>query len=187
MVKIIAPVGYARVGKDEFAKVLVEEHGYTRFAFADKLRDCVYALNPIVVSKRGDSWRPVQAVIEEYGWDGYKESVYGDAIRGLLQRMGTEVGRDLIDENIWLRELDKVESDKIVITDARFGNELQYVLNKGGSLIHVKREGFGPVNGHISETAHLEYVDKVVDRIWNNGTLEEYRNVIKATIKARGL
>ena len=40
--EIVGLSGYARSGKDEAAKVLVEEFGFTRVAFADKLREVLY-------------------------------------------------------------------------------------------------------------------------------------------------
>jgi dephospho-CoA kinase len=50
--QLIGLSGYARSGKDEAAKVLIEEFGFKRIAFADKLRDFLYALDPIVAVKR---------------------------------------------------------------------------------------------------------------------------------------
>lgn len=144
---IVAPVGYARTGKDEFAKVLVQEYGFKRFAFADKLRDCIYALNPIV---DGGTNVRLREVIDYFTWDNYKSSKYGGEIRELLQRFGTEVGRDLIDTDIWVRELDKVEGN-VVITDCRFDNEYQRIKKLGGKVVRIHRPGVGPVNDHISE------------------------------------
>jgi dephospho-CoA kinase len=44
---IVGISGYARSGKDEAAKALVEM-GFERRAFADKLREFLLALNPMV-------------------------------------------------------------------------------------------------------------------------------------------
>ena len=51
--EIIGLSGFARSGKDEAAKVLVEEFGFKRVGFADKLREVLYALNPLVEVKSG--------------------------------------------------------------------------------------------------------------------------------------
>jgi dephospho-CoA kinase len=45
---IIGLSGYSRSGKDEVAKILVEDYGFTRIAFADKIRELLYEMNPIV-------------------------------------------------------------------------------------------------------------------------------------------
>ena len=45
---IIGLSGYAQVGKDTVAQILVEEYGYSRIGFADIIRNACYRLNPIV-------------------------------------------------------------------------------------------------------------------------------------------
>jgi len=179
---IIAPLGYARTGKDEFARVAVEEFGFTRFAFADKLRECLYALNPIVDT---DGITPirVQDVIDQYTWDNYKRSQFGPEIRVLLQRFGTEVGRDLIQDDIWLRELDKVEASRVVVTDARFINELEKVDYMGGYTVRVHRKGVGPVNDHPSETTIDQW--DAHETIHNDSTLEVYHDRVRNILRER--
>ena len=45
---IIGLTGYAQSGKDTLANILVENYGYTRVAFADKIREFLYEVNPMV-------------------------------------------------------------------------------------------------------------------------------------------
>jgi hypothetical protein len=45
--ELVAFSGYARSGKDTAADALLPL-GFQRVAFADKLRECLYALNPTV-------------------------------------------------------------------------------------------------------------------------------------------
>jgi hypothetical protein len=101
--EIIGLSGFARAGKDETAKVLVEEFGFTQVAFADKLRDFLYALNPPVAPSKEKKGEMVllQEVIDVYGWQGYKETEYGTEVRRQLQRLGTEAGRSL--DRLWRR------------------------------------------------------------------------------------
>jgi len=97
--EIIALSGFARSGKDEVAKILVEDCGFMRVAFADKLREVLYALDPICGHSYYDKSPDlitVQDVIDKYGWNGYKETEYGQEIRRLLQRLGTEAGRQTL-------------------------------------------------------------------------------------------
>lgn len=168
--ELIGLSGYARSGKDEAAKVLVERFGFTRVAFADKLRKVLYALNPMVKEK---SWVQecrdaphcgphvksekvhVQSVIDVYGWNGYKETEYGDEIRRLLQRLGTEAGRNLLGDNIWVDAAltGHAPGAKIVVTDVRFPNEAQAIKDLGGIIVRVSRPGVKAVNAHPSETS----------------------------------
>jgi hypothetical protein len=89
----------------------------------------------------------------------------------------------LLAEDIWLRELDKQQGN-IVITDARFPNELDKVIEKGGQLVHITRKDHGPINEHISEVAHLSYTDDTRWHIHNSGTLEEYRTNIRRIVES---
>jgi len=186
--EIIGLSGFARSGKDEAAKVLVEEYGFTRVAFADKLREVLHALNPLIeieqtvkddeLAYRANPRKVyVQDVIDAFGWDGYKETSYGTEIRRLLQRLGTEAGRETLWDTIWIDAAFKgVESDKVVVTDARFFNEFNAIRNRGGEIWRIERDGVGPANQHASE---LEAVDYDFDYyVLNSGTLEDYHQTV---------
>lgn len=185
---IIGISGYARTGKDEVAKVLVEEFEFERLAFADKLRECVYALNPIVVSKDLDAvaWlRHLQDVIDDYGWDGVKETPYGPEVRRLLQRFGTEVGRNILGGNIWVDATFRAMKPNCnyIITDCRFENEAKAVQDdyEGGKMWRINRPGVGPVNDHISEIGLDNFpFDTIID---NDGDLTDLRDSVRLALK----
>lgn len=185
---IIGLSGFARSGKDEVSKILVEEFGFKRVAFADKLRDVLYALNPILDKTWIGTTEPsqfmnsihLQDVIDKYGWDGYKETGYGTEIRRLLQRLGTEAGRQTLWDSIWIDAAlaDHPADANIVISDARFINEFESVISRGGYIWRVDRPGVGPANEHKSETEAIGY-EKFSLNVVNNGTLEELRDAVK--------
>lgn len=186
--RIIGLSGYARSGKDEAAKVLVEEYGFIRIAFADKLREVLYALNPAVApSKEHDGVVHLREVIDVYTWNGYKETAFGPEIRRLLQRLGTEAGRETLWDSIWVdAAFANVPDDaKVVVTDCRFANEASAIVDKGGEIWRISRFGIGPAVGengvvHKSETS-LDGWD--FDRvITNDGTLEEFHNKIRTMV-----
>lgn len=179
---LIGLSGYARSGKDTAAEVLVDNFGFTRVAFADKLREVLYKLNPVVHQDWHTSqtldYVPntirLQDVIDTYGWDGYKETEYGTEIRGLLQRLGTEAGRETLWDSIWVdAALDNLDPEgRYVITDCRFTNEAQAILDKGGEVWRVSRKGVGPANAHASETGLDGWdFDK---HLLNDSTVEEF-------------
>lgn len=182
--EIIGLSGYARCGKDTAASVLVEEFGFTRVAFADKLREVLYQLNPLVeylgtLDRHAMKRNYLQEVIDEYGWNGYKETGFSYDIRRLLQRLGTEAGRETLWDSIWVDAAltGHSEDAKIVVTDCRFPNEAQAIKDRGGQVWRIIRSGVGPANNHESETA----LDKwLFDRyFYNNGTLEDYHEVVR--------
>lgn len=163
---LIGLTGYAQSGKDTLASILVEKYGYSRIAFADKIRDFLYGINPMVgCSPTGY----LQDLVNLVGWDKAKQE---PQVRRLLQDLGISA-RDLIGEDIWVTAaLSNVEKDqRVVITDVRFENEAATIKSMGGQIWRVKRTGVGPVNNHVSESEMDGYK---VDQIFvNNGTLDD--------------
>jgi len=181
---IVGLSGYARSGKDTAAAGM-DMWGFKRVAFADKLREFLYVLNPIIQPRYKRAFPAkvpdarVQEVIDKHGWDGYKETPYGPEIRELLQRLGTDCGRQLLYDHVWidaaLGNVGIVAPDphykSTVVTDVRFPNEAMAIKTKGGIVIRITREGIGPANDHPSETALDDWpFDVVID---NNGTIDE--------------
>lgn len=186
--EIIALSGFARSGKDEAAKVLVEEFGFKQVAFADKLREVLYALNPIVnYDSMGRQNIHVQDVINEWGWDGYKETAFGPEIRRLLQRLGTEAGRQTLWDSIWIDAAfaNQPEDAKIVVPDCRFQNEARAIKERGGKIVRIRRAGVEAVNSHISEHDLDNFsFDYYID---NNSSIEDYRNKVVRFANELGL
>lgn len=188
-IPLIGLCGYAQTGKDTTANFLVKKYDWTRVAFADALRDVLYALNPIVVREVGgvidgphNVYR-VQDLVDEWGWD--KVKVEWQEVRALLQRLGTEAGRDIIDPNLWVgMGEEKIESagGPVVVTDCRFPNELSLIKRRKGTLIWVERPGTGPANAHASEhTVSKDDCDLV---LLNNGTIDDlYLQIDKVVAK----
>lgn len=107
-----------------------------------------------------------------------------DITRVLLQLYGTEIARKRFDDQFWIKSLAKRvnedENDVIIITDARFPNELEdirdYVNNRRVIPIRIEREiDRNQLHGeHSSEKALDDYQwwEWIVD---NNGTLEDLK------------
>lgn len=189
---IIGISGYARVGKDEVAKVLVEEFDFIRVAFADKLRECLYALNPTItwdysygLYYTAKSVSTIQKVVDEFGWDGLKKTGWGKAARELLQRFGTEVGRDILGGNIWVEAAFRsTDEDKnYVFTDCRFSNEATAIQNLSyGVVWRVSRPGVGPINDHVSEIGLDQWAfDAMIN---NDGGLTDLAESVRLALKS---
>jgi dephospho-CoA kinase len=175
---IIGISGYARAGKDTVAKILVEEYGYSRIAFGDIIRSAVYRLNPLVTY---DGMRLAHLVDLE-GWEIAKEV---PEVRRLMQVMGTEVGRELIDPQIWveLTLSNQKPNDKIVIPDVRFQNEAEEIKYRGGQVWRVSRiDKDSPINSHRSESDMDDW--RFDQYISNNGTIEELQEEVRQAWKA---
>lgn len=178
--RLIGFSGYARAGKDTAVAALADL-GYERRAFADPMREFLERLNPIVGKKKepgslGPRVVRLQEVIDELTWDGYKSSeAFGYEIRELMQRLGTECGRELMGQNIWVdTALKTLDFDgAYAFADCRFPNEAEAIKSNRGKIIRIDRPGVGPANSHASE---LSLDDWPFDaRILNDGSPDDLR------------
>lgn len=173
---VIGLHGFTGVGKDEIAKHLVAKHGFTRVAFADPMRKGLLGLDPWIWDPTRDEYCRLTRTIERDGWDWAKRSI--PDVRVLMQRYGTEAGRQIHGENCWLRLADDVvcRHDRTVLTDVRFANEVDMIRewrtvpNCAPRLWRIHREGHGSLSSHASES---ELADAKFDaEILNNSTIE---------------
>ena len=83
------------------------------------------------------------------GMDGYNIIVQETTPRVLLQQLGTECGRGIIHNDIWVNATmsEYEEKDNWLITDCRFINEAKIVTIKGGMSIRVNR----PIHSRFPE------------------------------------
>jgi hypothetical protein len=145
---IIGLSGYARSGKDTVAGMLMGIHGYERVAFADKIRELLFAMDPLIMHD-GRDFR-LQDIVESKGWEEAKTQ--HPEVRRLLQDLGVG-GRELLDDSVWINAAlnSFKEDDKVVVTDVRFKNEAARIKNLGGKIWRINRINVGPANDHISE------------------------------------
>ena len=173
--------GYASSGKDAAVDVLVEQ-GFKRTYMSKPLEQALLALNPQIVFEGNPSpnWMLYADLHAEVGYEASKRD---PEVRRLLQRLGTEVGRKLFGENVWV---DKMRTEvcevldaggKIAVTGIRFRDEANAIRELGGRLVWVSRPGYGPVNGHSSDnTLGPDDFDEV---IVNDGTLDDLRAIVQ--------
>ena len=206
---ILGFVGFMSSGKGTCADYLVNKRGFVKESFANSVKDAVSVV---------------------FGWDrqllegdtdysrGWRERAdpwwsnrfgYEFTPRSALQLMGTESGRDVFDENIWVysmfRRMD--HSKNYVIADVRFPNEIQKIKEDGGMIIRVKKgpdpiwylpamdvnrkldlnvmaENFPQI--HYSEWAWIgsEGIDYTIN---NDGSIEDLENEIEKLLPLCGL
>jgi hypothetical protein len=132
---LIALFGAPGAGKDTVANHLVESHGFTRVAFADKVRELAYeVVGPID-----------RSTIDVIGWDTLKRR--DDFFRELLERVGDGT-RKVISPDIWISLVeDRImqllrDGKDVVISDMRKANEFEMVLHHVGTAWLIHRPGF---------------------------------------------
>lgn len=189
---MIIGLGYRRrMGKDTIADVLVRDYGFIKMSFTHDggLQDACMALNPIVgveveyndhSNGEGGYWEKkvvrYSDVCNDLGYEGAKDK-YPEVVR-TLQRMGTEVGRNIIDPDVWVNiAIAKCDLDKdYVFVNCRFANEAVAIRSRsGGITMLVERPGFD-LNDSEDIAVHESELGRGITwdfTIVNDGTLED--------------
>lgn len=172
---IIALSGAAGCGKDTIANRLMETGAWGRYAFASPLKNGVAAMFNIPMD---DIENPIIKNSPNYK--------FGRSIRYILQTIGTEYGRNLIADDVWIQlAKENIEHqlkyvNNIVITDCRFENEADMVHAMGGYVVRIVRDAnphtaniaSNAISNHASESGFpLEKCDHF---IYNNRSLQEF-------------
>lgn len=201
--------GVAQSGKDTAGQVL-QKIGFKRVGFADKLREDLYRLNPLVklpVSLIGEWLEKFDAeldvdVEEHYtATDDFSEEVFAvmrladlvnaigwdeakraPEVRELMQRRGDEAGRQLYGETFWIDQgFEEMGTPQAgYFSDVRYDNEAERINAAGGFVIEIIRPGFEPVNGHASDSGINPELIKVT--VSNDGTIEELHKKVLTVI-----
>ena len=92
----------------------------------------------------------------------------GVSARYCLQTLGTEWGRNTINHNIWVNiakhNIEESDCQIFIIDDVRFDNEAKMILDMGGEVWKLSRDGIGRADGHISESGvSKELITKIID------------------------
>jgi len=176
---IIGLSGYAQSGKDTVAKFLVENHGFERIAFADKIKDLLYEMSPVVNFDLDGGGYDLRYAVDTYGWDAAKQE---PEVRRLLQDLGVGA-RKVFGDNHWVVEATKfLDRDKnYVITDVRFQNEADWIKSVfSGVIWRVERIGIDAVNDHVSEHDLDNWEFDAY--IHNNTSLEDLEFAVKTRL-----
>jgi hypothetical protein len=175
--------GYLRNGKDEVADELVAEYDFTKYGMSDPLNEALLTLNPWIPVSGSHAWKHYDTLHDDVG---YVEAKKNPEVRRLLQMLGTDVGRNMIDQNVWTTiarkkiQADLDQGKNVVITAIRFPNEVEMVGEMGGVLAWVHRPGeeFQPKpDAHASETS-VRPGDFMLTLV-NDGSLYQLRSATR--------
>ena len=140
---IVTISGFIGSGKDTASEYLQKKHGFQQVSFAGALKDAVSSVfgwdREMIEGKTAESraWRE-----QVDAWWANRLDMPQLTPRWILQYWGTEVCRQGFHDDIWIASLENRilrNSGHVVISDARFPNELQTVKNLGGISVHVVR------------------------------------------------
>lgn len=195
MSKVVGIGGKLASGKDAIADRLVSVHGWVKLGMSDALAEALYTLDPLIPVPRTFLGIPLGHKHVRYRPHvtrlGYVEAKTNPEVRRLLQVLGTEVGRNMIDPDVWTNIMvRKVKSllesgvPGVVVTGVRFDNEIEAISEElGGSLWWVIRPSLeaGSNSGHASENSvSASDFDRT---IWNDSTLRDLYGKVDSLVK----
>ncbi|MGZ2360756.1 hypothetical protein LRE75_29450 [Streptomyces sp. 372A] len=183
---LIGLAGAAGAGKDTAAQILLDV-GWQRRAFADRLREFLVALDPLVDAVDEPYLVSLSDEVKRVGWAKMKN--YSATLRGLYQRAGTDAGRGVLGEDVWVDSLFRDYESwhrPTVITDVRFPNEARAIRERGGLVVQIVRpeRQLIPEAGHISETALAGYDFDAV--LINTGGPQRVREQLQTYVTRMG-
>lgn len=190
---IIGFAGVSGSGKDTAGEHLVENYGYTRIALGDKVKECLAALLGVDIEFINRNKSNDKDLLGLYRQSGFNMGgaisnhvVKPITIRHALQRMGTEVGRNILGENTWidlaLGSLQLERPDvKVVVTDIRFQNEVDCINRWSGYVWRIHRAEAGIAGNHASE--EVSALEHISVEIQNNDSLQTFYAALDESIE----
>lgn len=171
-------------GKTTVAKFLEGQCGFVRFPFADSVKFAGVNLLVNLGMKEHEAHN-LLFFDKEAQIPVLRQGVTG---RYLLQRLGTDFGRNLIDPDIWVKgwkhEIASTipTCDKIIADDVRFPNEVAAIRDLGGEMWLLLRPGkeLRSEESHESEgNLNNMHFDNV---LVNDGSVDELHENVLATL-----
>jgi hypothetical protein len=179
---VIGIAGRRGHGKDTSAQALT---GFENVKFAGPIKAMARAFFSYVGMDAATIDRVVDGDMKEtpLACLGDKTSRY------LQQVIGTEMGRDLIWDRIWINaaKMRAAQFPKVAITDLRFPNEGVAITEEmGGVTMRVRNPRITVVTGEHSSEDLVDTLPVQFD-ILNDGTIEDLHEKVRAVLVASGV
>lgn len=184
---IVGLAGAAGCGKSTVAEYLRSQYQFFDFALADPLYDMVSAMTGLPKDRL-----KVRSIKEErIDWAGKSP-------RELLQLLGTEFGRAILGDDIWIKSLfRRIDATQAAMTaywkkpvechfavaDVRFDNEAQAIRERGGVVWRIVRPWQEKLGGDHSSEAGIS-AGLCDDTIVNDADIKALTRAVDAALRS---
>lgn len=202
---VIGLGGKLRSGKDTVADYLASNHDFVKIGMSDALRLALYTQNPwihiteaearhlfeltgsaaVAMGSTGvrtiispfDQWIKYRVIEDAVGYTEAKDAA--GEVREALQVLGTEVGRQIIGENVWVDIAERgiaeyrAQGRSVALTGVRFENEQSMIRRIGGTLAWIERPGLDTATAHAAHASEQATGEDFDLTISNAGTLHD--------------
>lgn len=134
MFNVIVLCGPQQVGKTTAARSLTKYWGFTQLSFAEPIYEMIAALLGMTV-----------ADVRLLPKDAPLPGLANRTLRHALQTLGTEWGRNMMGERIWIDaailriQNALLRSQRVVVDDCRFRNEYDAIRSIGARVVRLRR------------------------------------------------
>jgi len=185
---VIGLIGGRDSGKTTCANYLNKYYNFQEFSFADpvkKVVEIIYGFDYDIL--KGDTPEKRKARVDTH------DPVWDKNMIQAMQFIGTELFRDHMDQDVWIKIMKRnienlVKNNKrVVISDLRYPNEIEFVRSIGGSVwvitpmydISTAKSGISIPDTHSSETSYFSAIKNTDPVIVNNYTNSYFDNIKK--------
>jgi hypothetical protein len=170
---ILGLVGFIGSGKGTAGEI-IQQHDFVAESFAGGVKDVaavMFGWPRNMLEGDTDESRQWRETPDGY-WSKFMNRDFTP--REALQKIGTEVGRDIFHKDFWVLNLQTriLPWNNYVITDVRFPNEIEWIHSKGGKVIEVQRgdnpiwyKGLKEIKNHHERKAFMAW-EKVHESEW---------------------
>jgi phosphomevalonate kinase len=130
---IVLLSGWKGSGKDYVGDIIEKEYGYRKVKIAKRLKDEV-----------SNKYNINRDLLETQEGKKMVNLTTGETYRDLLIRHGEDKREE--DVNYWVKNIVSEESSSIVISDWRFTEEYEYLVNTGSNVITIRIERFDDID-----------------------------------------
>jgi hypothetical protein len=164
--KLVGFAGLIGCGKTTAAQFLIKELQFHRVRFAGPLKAMMAALGLSNMEIDDPNCKEQPSAL-----------LCGKTPRWAMQSLGTEWGRNLIGDDIWINAWKRSCEGypHIVVDDVRFPNEARAIKEANGLLVRIVRPSMQYNNSSHASEAQNFGVDHI---IYNNGLITELHSQI---------